>query len=134
MLYSLLDTLITKLKEKYVNVNVGFTWDNLKVIKNDEIYVYVDFGNTDIDVNADYSTFVNQDFNIYIVMKSESKVKTIYDNFKFLMDTEIDVIEKMSETFSAGKYIIDRNTTFAFKGLPFNLPLPYFASRIDFVS
>jgi len=133
MLYSTADIINTKLLVSYPKTQVGFQWSNIESIKNNITYLFLDIGNTKIGKQSDYSADIEQNYSLYIIFKNEIKSDTIYSNYKDLMDIELHILELLSQIGCNSDVDIDRETTFVKKGLPFNLPLPYYASRIDFI-
>lgn len=132
MLYSAGDALNTALVSTYPKTQVGFTWNSIESVKIGTIYLFIEYGDTGIQMRQDGTWNQSQDFSIYVIFRNEEKVKTIYDNYKTLMDIETDIIGRLIASGNAYDFKINRTTTFEAKGLPFNLPLPWYASRIDF--
>ena len=136
MQYSLCDAFLTELK-KYYNCEVGFDWLGLKAIKDNTIYIYFEFGSTELTIAMDYNVDnfpVSQSYSLYVIFKDMNKKLTAYENYKRLMDTETDIIKLLMNVHASNSYSIDRDTTFLKKGVPFNLPQPSYSSRIDFTT
>lgn len=135
MLYSAGDAIITALKVKYPLSDIGFDWSSLEVVKAGNTYLFLDYAATSLKLFQDASlssAVVGQTFNLYVIFKNELKATSAYDNYKALMTIELDIMQRIINSGHATDFEIDRQTTYQNKGLPFNLPRPFYSSRIDF--